>query len=207
MAAVDKQKEDYVNNTGTDLEVLQNLEKAWAKANNGSTKRNTAASMDFFRKYVGRSYNKLGTGAMFRDRKTWRGSNFSLGKMYFFEYDALHKDKLPIWDRYPIVIFFDTYKSKAGDQIVLGLNFHYLAPALRMAAFRGLLRFKTEARYRKNTKLDFSWSVIKVLAQSKYYEKAIHAYRLDHFKSTLVEIPAQSWEMALFLPLQRWVVK
>lgn len=205
--AAPQNNEDYKNNTGTDLVILQNLEKAWAKANKGSYKRNTEASMDFFRKYVGRSYNKLGTGAMFRDRKTWKGSEFALGKMYFFEYDALHKDKLPIWDRYPVVIFFDTYKSKAGNQIVLGLNFHYLAPALRMAAFRALLKFKTGNGFKKSTKLDFSWSVIKVLAQSKYYEKAIHAYRVDHLKSTLVEIPAQSWEMALFLPLQRWVVK
>lgn len=205
--AAPKNNEDYINSTGTDLVILQNLEKAWAKANKGSYKRNTEASFDFFRKYVGRSYNKLGTGSMFRDRKTWRGTDFALGKMYFFEYDALHKDKLPIWDRYPIVIFFDTYKSKAGNQIVLGLNFHYLAPALRMAAFRALLKFKTGNGFKKSTKLDFSWSVIKVLAQSKYYEKAIHAYRVDHLKSTLVEIPAQSWEMALFLPLARFVVK
>lgn len=200
--------EDYVNSTGTDLEILKNLEKAWIKYNNGSAKRNTEESFDFFRKYVGRSYNKLGTGSMFRDRKTWKSaSTFALGKMYFFEYDALHKATLPIWDRYPIVIFFHTYKSKAGDQIILGLNFHYLAPALRMAAFRALLRFKTGSGYKKSSKLDFGWNVIKVLAQSKYYEKAVHAYRVDHLKSTLVEIPAQSWEMALFLPLQRWVVK
>ena len=206
--AAPKNNEGYTNNTGTDLVILQNLEKAWAKANKGSYARNTEASFDFFRKYVGRSYNKLGTGSMFRDRKTWKSaSTFSLGKMYFFEYDALHKATLPIWDRYPIVIFFHTYKSKAGDQIILGLNFHYLAPALRMAAFRALLRFKTGSGYKKSSKLDFGWNVIKVLAQSKYYEKAVHAYRVDHLKSTLVEIPAQSWEMALFLPLQRWVVK
>lgn len=202
-----KPEDEYQNNTGTDLAILQNLEKAWTKANNGNPSRNTEKSMSFFRKYVGRSYNRLGTGSAFRDRKMWKGNKFTLGKMYFYEYDALHKDTLPIWDRYPLVIFFDAYTSKAGDPIVLGLNFHYLTPALRMAAFRALLRFRTEKRYRKNTRLDFSWSVIKTLAQSKYYEKAIHAYRIDHFKSTLVEVPAQAWEMFLFLPLARFVQK
>lgn len=205
MAKVTPQNdESYSNDTGTDLEVLQKIEQAWKRNNPSAQGRNTAASYDWFRKYVGRSYNKLGTGSMFRDRKLWK-SKFSLGKMYFFEYDALHKDTLPLWDRYPIVIFFDAYKSKAGNEIVLGLNFHYLPPVLRLAAFRALLRFRTEKRFRKSTKLDFSWSVIKVLAQSKYFEEAIHAYRLDHFKSVLVEIPAQSWELALFLPTQRWV--
>lgn len=199
-----KQETTDQNNTGTELEILVNLEKTFRKNNPATVKRNTEASMDWFRKYVGRAYNRVGTGSMFRDRGLWK-SQASMGKMYFFEYDALHKDTLPVWDRYPIVIFFDAYKSKAGDQILLGLNFHYLPPALRMAAFRGLLKFRTEKRYRRNTKLDFSWQVIKVLSQSKYYKHAVHAYRVDHLKSVLVEIPSQSWEMALFIPVQRFV--
>lgn len=205
-APVKKKEDAPENNTGTELEILQRIESAWRRNNPSAQKRNTADSYKWFSSYVGRSFNRVGTAAMFRDRKLWKnGASLKMGKMYFYEYDALHKDTLPLWDRYPLVIFFDMYKSKAGANIILGLNFHYLPPALRMVAFRALLKFKTENRFRSNTRLDFSWTVIKTLAQSKYFAQAIHAYRMDHFKSVLVEIPAQSWELALFLPTARWV--
>jgi hypothetical protein len=131
-----------------------------------------------------------------------------MGKMYFFEYDAKHKDTLPVWDRYPLVIPFDSWRAKSPEgktvQYVLGINFHYLPPALRMAAFRALLRFKNKDRFVKSTKLDFSWKVIMALSQSKYFEHAVKMYRMDQMRSKFVEIPSQSWEMVLFLPLARW---
>lgn len=197
-------KDDYTNKTGTDLEILQRIEKAWVRNNPSAAKRNTASSLDWFRNYVGRSFNRIGTGSMFRDRTLWK-TKFSFGKLYFFEYDAKHKDTLPVWDRYPIVFPFSAYKAKDGTPIVIGLNMHYLPPALRMIAFKALLKFRTEKRYRKNTKLDFEWAAIASMAESKYFKHAVHSYRMDHLRSTLVEIPSQSWEMALFLPTARWV--
>lgn len=197
-------KDDYTNQTGTDLEILQKIEKAWSRNNPSTSKRNTSTSLDWFRNYVGRSFNRIGTGAMFRDRKMWK-SQFAFGKLYFFEYDAKHKATLPVWDRYPLVFPFSAYKAKDGGVIVIGLNMHYLPPALRMIAFKALLKFRTEKRYRKNTKLDLEWAAIANMAESKYFKHAVHSYRMDHLKSTLVEIPSQSWEMALFLPTARWV--
>lgn len=200
-----KVKEDqYVNSTGTDLEILQKIEKAWLRNNPSAMKRNSANSLDWFRKYVGRSFNRIGTAAMFRDRSMWK-EKFAFGKMYFFEYVAKHKDTLPVWDRYPLVFPFSAYKAKDGMTIVVGLNMHYLQPALRMVAFRALLKFRTEKRYRKNTKLDLEWAAIANMAESKYFKHAVHSYRLDHLRSTLVEVPSQSWELALFLPTARFI--
>ena len=204
MATHAKQADLPENGTGTELEILQKIERAWRNNNPATQKRNTADSLDWFRKYVGRSFNKIGTGAMFRDRKTWK-QDMTLGKMYFFEYDAKHKDTLPVWDRYPLIFPFSAYKAKDGMTIVIGLNMHYLPPALRMVAFKALLKYKTEKRYRKSTKLNFEWQLIMALAESKYFKHAVHAYRMDHVKSVFVEIPAQGWELALFLPTARWV--
>ena len=195
---------EYKNTTDTELEILHKIEKAWNSNNPNAVKRNTVTSMDWFRKYVGRSFNKIGTGAMFRDRKMWK-EKFTFGKMYFFEYDAKHKATLPLWDRYPMIIPFSAYKAKDGMTIVVGLNFHYLPPQLRMMAFRTLLKFRTEKRFRKSTKLDIEWAVISKMAESKYFKHAVHSYRLDHLRSKLVEIPSASWEMALFLPTARFV--
>lgn len=196
----------YENKTGTELEIFQKIEKAWKRNNPNETARNNAKSLDWFRKYVPKSHNRIGTGVLFRDQKLWKsGVGVKLGKMYTFEYDALHKDTLPFWDRYPLIFPFNAYTSKAGKPIMLGINLHYLPPALRMVAFKALLKFKTEKRYRKSTRLDFDWQVISALSESKHFEKAVHAYRLDHVRSKFVEVPAQSWEIALFLPTARWV--
>lgn len=203
MAAAQPTQEDP-NATGSDLEILQTIEKAWKRNNPTEFKRNSAKSMDWFRKYIGKSFNNMKTGVLFRDQKMWK-PKVTMGKMYTYEYDALHKATLPIWDRYPMMIPFSAYKSKDGTPIIVGLNFHYLSPKMRMIAFSALLRFRNEKRYRKQTKFNFDWQVLTALAESKYFKHAVHAYRLDHVKSVFVEIPPQSWEIALFLPTARWV--
>jgi len=196
-------KSDYKNKTGTELDILKTLEKSYFNDHGPNARRNIKKSMDWFRNRISKNYSSVRTARMYRDRKLWK-SGMTLGKMYFYEYDAKHKDTLPVWDRYPLVIPFNAYRAKDDAEIVLGINFHYLPPALRMAAFRALLRYKSKDRFVKSTKLDFSWKIISVLAQSKYFEHAVHAYRMDHVRSKFVEIPAQSWEMCLFLPLARW---
>jgi hypothetical protein len=199
-------KQEYANQTGTELQILQRIEKAWKKNNPNSQKRNTANSLNWFRQYVGRAHNKVGTGVMFRDRKLWK-EKMTIGKMYFYEYDPKYKDTLPIYDRYPLIFPFDSYKAKDGMTIVLGLNMHYLPPAARMAAFKALLKLRTEKRYRKNTKLQLDWQLLKAMSESEHFKKAVHAYRMDHVRSTFVEVPSQAWELALFLPTARFVIK
>ena len=50
----------------------------------------------------------------------------SPGRMYMFSYDPKTKDKLPYYDRFPLVFPFD---SAPGG--FMGLNLHYLSPMLR----------------------------------------------------------------------------
>lgn len=197
------EKPVYQNKTGTELEILQTIEKAWNNNNPAAQKRNTANSLNWFRNYVTKGYNKVGTGVMYRDRSLWK-SKMTIGKLYFYEYDPKHKDTLPVYDRYPLVFPFSAYKAKDGMTIVLGLNMHYLPPALRMVAYKALLKLKTEQRFRKSTKLEMEWAALKSMAESKYFQHAVHAYRMDHVRSTFVEIPASAWELALFLPTARF---
>lgn len=199
-----QEQTEYDNKTGTDLEVLQKIERAWKKNNPNELKRNTAKSLDWFRKYVGRSFNKIKNSAMVRDRDLWK-AEMKVGKMYFFEYDAKHKDTLPIWDRYPLVFPFSSYRAKDNTLIVIGLNMHYLKPQLRMVAFTALLKMRNEKRYRKQTRLKIEWDMLKAMGESPLFKHCVHAYRMDHVRSVFVEIPAQSWELALFLPTARWV--
>jgi len=197
------ENKEYKNTTGTDLKVLQNLEKSYFESQGPKSRRNIKKSMDWFRKRVTKNFSSVRTARMFRDQELF-SDGLTLGKMAFFEYSALNKDTLPVWDRYPLIIPFRAYRTKSGSENFVGINFHYLSPVLRMAAFRALLRFKSRDRFVKSTKLDISWKVISTLAQSKYFEHAVKEYRMDQVRSKFVEIPSQSWELCLFLPLARF---
>lgn len=197
-------KEQKTNNTGTDLSVLINIEKQYNKLTQGKLKRYSEESLKWFSKYIPRSYNNVKTSVMFRDRKMWT-KKVVLGKMYFFEYDALHKDTLPVWDRYPIIFPFGTEK-KNGVSYLYAINLHYLPPAMRLKAMIALLSLRNEKRYRESTKLHMTWELLKGMAGSKMFEQCVHCYRYDQLVSTFVEIPSQSWSIAVFLPLQRWVI-
>lgn len=192
------------NNTDTSLEILKNLEKSFYRANPNSRKRNTLKSLEWFRKFVPKNFSKVRTARMFRDRDLWV-DRIVPGNMYTFSYDAKHKDTLPVWDAQPLVFFFNTFRSKQGHEMLMGINLHYLPPALRLVAFKALLTLRNEKRYRKSTKLKLSWELLTGLSQSKYFEHSVKMYRVDHIRSKFVKIPARSWELALFLPIQRFV--
>jgi len=192
---------NYVNDTGTDLGLLQSLEQSW-KQTNGTKKRNTAASATWFRNIVTKNWRDVRTARMFRDQKLWRNpSTATIGKCYFYEYQA---ESVDFYDRYPLAFIIDIY-SKNGKGYVTALNMHWLPPALRQAAFKAILTLRTEKRYRSNTKLKMEWALLKAMSESNLFKHAIKCYRADRFKSVMVEIPSMSWELVLFLPTQRFV--
>ena len=191
------------NKTGTELELLKNIEKAFYTNNPQSKKRLTKKSLDWFRKYIPRAYNRIRKPQVARDQSLFT-DRLLPGRMYLFDYDARHKDKLPIWDAFPLVFPISEYKAKDGMTIVIGLNMHYLSPQMRMIAFSALLKFKSNDRYNARTKLKLEWDALKVMSESKFFKHAIHSYRMDHVRSRFIEMPPQSWEMVLFLPLARW---
>lgn len=205
--AIKKVKQDdpskIENNTGTELDILKKIEIAYYKNNPTVQKRNTERSIDWFSGYIPKSWNRAKTSQLFRDQKLW-SEKITPGAMLFFEYDAKNKDTLPVWDRYPLIFPWDVWKGKDGATLFIGINLHYLPPAMRLAAMKALLTLRNEKRYRARTKLKISWEVLKALSVNRMFEHSVKMYRLDHVKSTFVNIPAQSWEMAVFLPLARW---
>lgn len=197
-------EEEYENKTGTDLAVLQSIEKAYLSNNPEKIKRNNAASLKWFSQYVPRSFNRTRTARMFMDRSMWR-NKVIVGNMYFVQYSALHDDKLPFWDKFPLIFPFNQSTSKAGDKLVHAINMHYLSPALRYRAMTVLLKMRNEQRYREKTKLNISWAVLSSAAESDLFKHAVKTYRVDHYQSVFVKIPSQAWELTLFLPLARIV--
>jgi hypothetical protein len=124
------------------------------------------------------------------------------GFMYFFEYDAKFKDDpqaLPYWDQFPLCFCLEDQ----GDR-TLDLNLHYLRPPVRAALMDKLYSLATNKTYNDNQRLALSYGVLKAAAQFKAFKPCVKVHLKDHRRSRIYKIPAEFWDVALFLPLQRF---
>jgi hypothetical protein len=128
-------------------------------------------------------------------------SNATIGKMYFFWYDPKHKDKLPIYDRFPLVFPIERYPDG-----FLGLNMHYLSFSERSYLLSQLMKFRSNNKMDETTKLRLTYDL---LASTKRLATAsrpcIKRYLFTQVRSSFVEITSDEWDKALELPVAVWV--
>tara|TARA_B100000287_G_scaffold432793_1_gene492944 strand:- start:2007 stop:2681 length:675 start_codon:yes stop_codon:yes gene_type:complete len=129
------------------------------------------------------------TKVQFTDKKT------VYGKMFFYEYDAKYKATLPYWDRYPVTIFFD-YKPPH----LMGLNLHYLPPYHRAALMDAIFKYKSSPELDSNTFLRLNWNQLRRIPEVK---PAVKKYLVSNV-GYAVQIPADEWDVAVYLPVARW---
>lgn len=130
-------------------------------------------------------------------RKTWFNS---IGTMYFFWYDAKHKDTLPYWDRFPLIFPIETY----GDGF-LGLNLHYLDLRHRILLLDRLSDYRTNNKYSPDMRLQLSYGLIKSTKNLDVAKPCIKRYLTDHVKSQFIEVLPAEWDIACYMPVQRFV--
>lgn len=134
-----------------------------------------------------------------------RGSNERLtsrmmpGNMYMYYYDPKHKETLPYYDRFPLV--FPIKKVEGG---FLGINMHYLPLQYRAKLMDGLYDTVTNERYDETTRLRISYQLLDSAAKFRYFKPAIKHYLTDHLKSRFIYVYPSEWDIALFLPLERF---
>jgi len=182
--------------------------RKYREARGATAQRNTRESAEWFYKRVSKDFNvraqrnKLFEASQFKHRGV---SAIVPGRMYLYHYDAIDEGgKLPYWDKFPVTFFFNTSKSKAGKTLLHGLNMHYLPPRLRYILFLELLKLKTSKKYTPRTSLRMQYDLIKGASQTGLYLPCVKTYRADHVMSELVEIPANVWEVVLFLNIDQW---
>jgi hypothetical protein len=118
-----------------------------------------------------------------------------LGSMVMFFYDPKHKETLPYYDSFPLVIVL---KPAAGG--FLGLNLHYLPPVLRAKFLDSLLDVTTNKRYDESTKFGLTYKMLENASKFKYFKPCIKHYLSDHVRSRFATVQAPEWEIATFLP-------
>ena len=126
-------------------------------------------------------------------------SRSRLGKMYFYSYNPKWKNELPWYDTCPLVFPIEKYSDG-----FLGLNFHYLAAKDRAILMDQLKGFANNKAYDETTKLRLTYNMLKGFSKIKRAKPTVHRYLNSKINSKFVLVNADEWEVALFLPVERF---
>jgi hypothetical protein len=121
------------------------------------------------------------------------------GYMYLFRYDPKHKKTLPYYDSYPLIFPVASY-----DDGFSGINFHYLPPPLRAQLMDALYSVKTDRRYDENTKILLTYKILNGVSKFKNFAPTYKRYLYAHVRSKFLEIQSVEWDIALFLPTEKF---
>ena len=165
-------------------------------AKEGLTPR-TNAAREWLRSKV-KSLNPTPQSLM-RDRERLRDNSF-IGRMYFYFYDPKHKNTLPYYDRFPLVIPIERYSDG-----FLGLNLHYIHPKQRIILLDKLSDVATNNRFDDKTKLRISYEYLAAASKAFEATPCIKRYLFSHINSRFLEISAEEWDIAVMLPVESFV--
>lgn len=122
------------------------------------------------------------------------------GFLYFYTYNPKLKKTLPYYDRLPLTLVLHIRQKD-----FLGLNFHYL-PYKTRAAFFDLLH-DTHMRAFEDplkTRMTVTYAILKNASKYRAFRPCIKRYLHSHITSGIVQIPETDWDLALFLPCDRF---
>lgn len=126
------------------------------------------------------------------------------GSIYAYVYDAKHKDTLPYWDRFPLIVYLGDYTAKNGNRLLLGLNLHYIPPKARQEFLEELLPYANTDTITNKTRLKINWSKVKSM---KGADQMIKAYLPGHIKGSITEVKPADWANVIYMPLQQFMSK
>lgn len=134
--------------------------------------------------------------ALLRDKEQLRNKTI-IGRMYYFFYDPKLKERLPYYDRFPLVIPIERHA-----QGFLGLNLHYVSPKTRIRLLNKLSEYITDDRYDEKTRLRISYDTLKGATSIPEFVPCVKLYLYKHVESRFLEISASEWDIACLLPTE-----
>jgi len=127
-------------------------------------------------------------------------ANITVGRMYMFMYDPKMKEDLPYYDKFPLI--FPFRRVKGG---FYGINMHYLPHMMRAKLMDALYTLANNQAHDDTTKLRLSYQILSRASRFRYFQPCVKHYLNNHVRTRFLWIPADQWETALFLPLERFV--
>lgn len=160
--------------------------------NTATGKKKQKESLNWFYKRLKSGPNDFPKGSFSDKKKPF------IGGMFHFIYDAKHKDTLPYFDKFPLVIPIEKYPDG-----FLGLNLHYLPPILR-AKLLDLMIMKFQKSTTAKTYMAVTYPILKNAAKSNIFQPCLKRYLTAHMMSKAVYVDSEQWEEVAFLPTASW---
>ena len=131
---------------------------------------------------------------LIRDGK--RASRPFYGNLNMFFYDPKLKNKLPYYDRFPLVLPLERYSDG-----FLGINLHYLPIPLRIRLLDELMDYSTDTNFDSKTKINTDYQKLKNV---KLIKPTLKRYLAGHVESAFRRIDGDEFTVATLLPVQRF---
>jgi hypothetical protein len=158
----------------------------------------TKESLNWFRDKL--TKNRISGEKLLKDNSIEKKQKPKTGRMFLYAYDPKYKETLPYYDRFPLIIMVEPVKDG-----FTGLNLHYLHPRERVIFFSRLLELTNNESYDDSTKIILSYSFLKGAAKLRAFKPCFKRYLNEHIRSQIGEVQPPEWEMAIFLPFDKFV--
>ena len=120
--------------------------------------------------------------------------------MYTFFYDPKTKEKLPYYDRFPLVLILDINQDG-----FTGLNLHYLPPRYRVRLLSKLYDFivldDDIDDDSMRTKIRMTYNLLQGVSQLKFFKPCYKRYLTTHIEGKALEIIPDYWDIISMLPV------
>ena len=153
-------------------------------------------SQDWFRNKL-KNIRNINRQSLLRDSALERVTRPRMGDMYMFFYDPKHKETLPYYDTFPLIIMVE--RAPGG---FYGLNLHYLPPVLRAKLFDALSL--TNNKYDETTRFKARYRILQSVRKLRFFKPCFKHYLTEHVESRIVKVQPTEWEIAMFMQTQRF---
>ena len=169
-----------------------------SKASAAGINTKSKDSIQWFRENVRKA--SVNTNTLMKEERanlinSW--TNTSVGRMYMVHYDPKHKETLPYYDTFPLIIPIEKYNDG-----FLALNLHYLPLNLRAVLLDSLMDLTNNDKWDETTKMRLSYGLLSGVSKYKYFQPCLKRYLGNHFRSRFIRIDPEAWPLAAMLPVE-----
>lgn len=134
-----------------------------------------------------------------KDKNFVPKTRFFPGYMYHFVYDPKTKETLPYYDTFPLIL---AVAPAPGG--FYGLNLHYLNPLTRALFLDKLMDIANKTEFDEKKRFRLNYQLLSSSRRFKEFAPCFKHYLTNNITSRLMMVPSQEWEVAIFLPTERF---
>ena len=125
-----------------------------------------------------------------------------LGKMYFFVYNPKHRETLPYYDMFPLVLPIERFSDG-----FLGINFHYLYPKDRAHLLDEIKIFANDKTLKETTRILLTYNMLRGFTKFKRAKPCLKRYLTTRMKTQFIPVLPDEWGPSIFLPVENFKKK